>query len=609
MGSASEIVTFFGADTLARWSAWAVAIVVLGLVMVVVLRRRAGSMLLSLSSNGTVADGAASILVLASVMTLLLLGSLQLIASVGFVLGLGVGAAHLFLGTAAALGLGYWAARALVPGSSGKAWAVAACVFAGLFAVSVVVAGAFYDVSWDGNGTYQQAVLKLASGWNPMASAPPLPPSVGADFWSQVYPKGSWVQAAIIYAFTGNLEQAKAARLLLVGVNFALTFSLLLTLAPHAWRRALLFGGLIALNPIATVQVFTFMYDGEVASLLFAWLLLAGLIWTRFGRWPIVLALAATTVMLVTVKFTAPAYVVIFVIALTATAALRPPPHLKSWQPAVALVIALVVGVAFVGYSPYVTNTLQRGSPLYPIVGKGSLNLMVLHMPGDFAGKDRVTKLALSVFSTPSEAAGASMSSTPKFPFSLTVSELRPFAGPTTRVSGLGPLFAAAVVLALVAFILLMANPASRRDPWVLGLWIAELVILASALINSEAWWARYAPQLWLMPVLVAAVAVYRGDEWIRRLGYLACGFLVANALLVAGVNVASQVYATTRVTRALEEARAWEAPILLQQREFTTSWIKLSDLGIRYRVVPDDAPLPDGVQVPYLDSVISPGR
>ena len=286
----------------------------------------------------------------------------------------------------------------------------------GFFLVAVVVAGAFYDVSWDGNATYQQAVLKLASGWNPMTYAPPLPPSVGADFWSQVYPKGSWVQAAIIYAFTGNLEQAKAAHVLLIGVNFALAVALLLTLAPHAWRRALLFGGLIALNPIATVQLFTFMYDGEVASLLFAWLLLAGLLWTRFGRWPILLALAATTVMLVTVKFTAPVYVVIFVLALAVTAALRPPHHLKSWQPAVALVIALAVGVAFVGYSPYVTNTLQRGSPLYPIVGKGSLNLMVRHMPGDFAGKDRVTKLALSVFSTPSEAAGRPHVVSPQVP-------------------------------------------------------------------------------------------------------------------------------------------------------------------------------------------------
>ena len=78
------------------------------------------------------------------------------------------------------------AARSIVPRLSGRAWVVATCVFAGLFTVAVVVAGAFYDVSWDGNATYQQAVLKLASGWNPMTYAPPLPPSVGADFWGQV---------------------------------------------------------------------------------------------------------------------------------------------------------------------------------------------------------------------------------------------------------------------------------------------------------------------------------------------------------------------------------------------------------------------------------------
>ena len=99
---------FFGAETLARWGAWAVAIIVFGLVMVVLLRPRAGSMLLSLSSNGTVADGAASILVLASVMTLLLLGSLQLIGSLGFALGLGIGRAHLFLGQLRRSGSATW---------------------------------------------------------------------------------------------------------------------------------------------------------------------------------------------------------------------------------------------------------------------------------------------------------------------------------------------------------------------------------------------------------------------------------------------------------------------------------------------------------------------
>ena len=609
MAGISDIVGFFGSAALIRVAVSILATIAVLVLMAVVLRRRIREVLASTNAGGSAVEGAAIVLVLASLMALSLLTAIQLLASLGFLFGVGIGPAHAILAVGAALILGYIAAAGICPDSPRRAWAIGSGIAAIAAALSILLAGVLYDVSWDGNATYQQAVVKLASGWNPMAHMSALPSTVGADYWIQVYPKGSWLIAAGLYALTGHLEQAKAAHLLLIGVDFALAVALLVTLAPRSWKRAVLFGALIALNPITMTQVFTFMYDGEVASLLFAWLLLAGLLWTRFGRWPLLLALAGTTLMLAAIKLTALVYVVILCVALFVVVLFRPPPLLRVWRPAVVLFTAILIGVAFVGYNPYVTNTLQRGSPFYPLVGPGSMNLMTAHMPGNFAGKDRVTKLLLSTFSASAEAAGPGSSSHLKLPFALSLAELRPFAGSTTRVAGLGPWFGAAPLLALVALVLLLADRRTGRDPWVLGTIVAELVVLSTVLLNPESWWARYSPQLWLLPVLVAAVACYRGRGWTQRIGYLVAIVLVADALMVAGVNLTSQIYATARVTKALQEARSWTGPVRIQQNEFITTWVKFKELRIPHDVVPDESQLPGGVHVPYLDSVIYPGR
>src|SRR5690606_31321624 len=65
-----------------------------------------------------------------------------------------------------------------------------------------------------------------------------------------------------------------------------------------------------------------------------------------------------------------------------------------------------------------------------------------------------------------------------------------------SRYSGFGPLFWEALLLALLAF------PVAFRRHHVWS-YAAMVAVLASVLATDAAWWARLAPQLWLLPILL----------------------------------------------------------------------------------------------------------
>ncbi len=59
--------------------------------------------------------------------------------------------------------------------------------------------------------------------------------------------------------------------------------------------------------------------------------------------------------------------------------------------------------------------------------------------------------------------------------------------------------------------------------------------ILAISLLNSKAWWARYTPQLWLVPVIVLGALRVAQEKRLRLAGNLLALLLFANIFLVSG--------------------------------------------------------------------------
>ena len=504
---------------------FAALLIVLGLVFA--LRARLTAWLVALSPESEFRDIIARLALIVALSITCLLASLEILASLGFFAGASANALEFALAAfVSAMGVALAARHYFKVRWVSVALAILIFTSAS-FVLLLGVAGSFYDASWDGNSTHQVATVELAQGWNPVHN-PSVHNRTGEWQAIEYFSKGAWIRNAVVYRLSGRLEQAKANNLLLVLASLAAWLALLLAIAPRRPRAAVLGSLLIALNPISVQQSFTFLVDGQVSSLMVLVVAYAGLLFTSLGQWPALLALGAALAMLATVKFTG----LVFAVLLSAGVALAVMIRRRTlaWRPIlVYLVAALAVGILVTGFNPYVVNTARYGSPFYPLVGAKSVDIISTLEPPNFVGKSNLERLALSLFSRSADFGTATHL---KVPFSVAPSEIRPYLGFQTPVAGFGPWFGGALLVAVLLVVLLLADPRYRSDRRVQWALYAVAVILVSALANPEAWWARYSPQLWLVPTIVGLASVLGGPrKWQRTLGWALCTVLLFDAV------------------------------------------------------------------------------
>jgi hypothetical protein len=439
------------------------------------------------------------------------------------------------------------------------------------------IAGQFYDVSWDGLAIHQRGVFELARGWNPILDEPLSLHRRGDNlFWNDHYPKGSWTLEASLYALMGRIEPAKGVNLLLMTAAGLLTFSALSALGLRR-RLAIWTAGLLALNPVSLCQSLSFYLDGQVASALLS-LLAMLVIRVRGASIPVSLPLIACAVYLSNLKFTGLAYALILGFGGVAAHAILQ--GCRAWATAGVLLLGILFGVVGPGLNPYLTNTLRAGHPFYPLMGPGRIDIM-RGTPPAFARLTRLEKLARSNLSR----SNGSLDVVPrlKVPFTVTRKELSAFAQPDTRVGGFGPWYGGALLLSTALFIGLLAHLRSKAA---LGLGAIAFVFLSS-LANPEAWWARYAPQLWFPPLLLAAWSA-SSLGWLRRAGLATAVAPSVNVFLVAMPSLREQVRATTALRAQLAGLReaARGHPVATDLGGVHAVGVRLSEAGLAHERV-----------------------
>lgn len=453
---------------------------------------------------------------------------------------------------------------------------------------SSLLAGALIDGSYDGQAYHQSAVAELARGWNPVAAVE----NVGTSFdiWIVHYPKGSWLQAAAFYGAVDSIEHAKGAGFSLAAAAFSAWLALGLILAPRRRMGAAALALIATVNPVAMSQAFTFMVDGQLASLFSACLALGGLLFLRLGRGSVLAALGCGVMLIALVKFTGLAYVMLLIAGLASVSFIRRPTLSRSLV-AVVLGGALLLAVGVIGYDTYVVNAVRHGSPFFPLSGEDPIDVITAQMPGELAGKGRIEKLARGVFSRAANEKGPGTGTTLKVPFTIIRKELTAYWAPDTRVAGLGPLFGGALLLAVLLASAAVARSEPRRDERVRFALAGIAIVSATLLANAESWWARLAPQLWLIPVMVAGALILADSTAVlRRAGWLLIGLLFANSVIVGGMSLSRQTDMTRQKHAMLADfARAPEG-VRLQLNTFDELTLKFAERGIAYTVIPDDA-------------------
>jgi hypothetical protein len=177
-----------------------------------------------------------------------------------------------------------------------------------------------------------------------------------------------------------------------------------------------------------------------------------------------------------------------------------------------------------------------------------------------------------------------------KLPFTFSREEVRAFQGADVRVGGFGPLFGGAMLLAAAVLALVPCVGTPPLRPWL----VLPLALLASVLAHPHGWWARYAPQLWLVPasavVLADLAARSRRPERlatvVRGAGTLLLLTLAADLVLVAAGHLSGQAQ-LARLHRAqvahLRQVVDRSGPVQAAFGRFEATGRRLAELGIPF--------------------------
>lgn len=394
-----------------------------------------------------------------------------------------------------------------------------------LFAfVAVFMAFYVYDYSWDGRAYHQIGIFYLANGWNPiyeeMQEMTHLSPFLSHSIWIEHYLKFAEITQSCVYKAIGFIESGKI-------INWIFTFGAFLygiaTLSKLRFlnaKMAIWLSFLAVFSPVVMTQISTYYLDGLLGvALVFVVLAILDLELEskRYKYGIFILALLATA----SIKLTGVAYAGFIGIAFLCYKLYRKQ-FCEAKNVFFSGAIALVLIIAF-NVNPLVNNQIQHGHFGYPLMGKDKIDIITSQQPQNFNDNNRFEKIFKSLFGKTQNILSSGNSEL-KIPFIKYKGES--LSDPDVRVAGFGYFFSGILLLCAILMLLNLKGFMQRAFIFYFAL------ILGSCLINPELWWARYVPQMWLLPFTIIIfsfkLSLNRISHYLRNatIFFLALSFL-----------------------------------------------------------------------------------
>lgn len=487
-----------------------------------------------------------------------------------------------------------------------------ACALAGITAAALLFSFLLFNVHWDGNTYHKTATGLLMDGWNPLendctAVLPGAKITEGIRYnaqWIDHYANGGWVIAAVFGSCFHNVEIGKAVNLLIAAAVFGiLTWYLSLRIRSAGWR--VLIAAAAVFQPVTVSQMESFYIDGN----LYLFLLLGVVALLMLGdskcglkkRYPL-LFLSVSIVYCINVKFTGAAYIGFFCIASELcwlVLGARKKRFVEVFLKSTALFVGMAAfAVLLVGYSSYVCNFLEKGSPLYPLVGGDeTIDIMAYSEPNTFAGKSGVEKSLISLFGKTENVTNSSdRKPEVKLPFTVSFSEIKECVYTDTRIGGMGPWFGGLFLVSLILSVRLIAAYRDR-EPALCAEWAVVLVTaVLMYLFLPGSWWARYSAYLYFFVISALFYLAVRAEEekekkpvWVQKAGaavFLVLVFCNTACFLLApaaGAYLSVGIWRDREVLRQASE----EEPVLVccRRSQMTGIFWNLDCWGVNYEV------------------------
>ncbi|HAP01022.1 MAG TPA: hypothetical protein DCQ93_03760 [Bacteroidetes bacterium] len=468
-----------------------------------------------------------------------------------------------------------------------------------IFLIFEIIALSFYDISWDGQAYHLEAILKMKEGWNSIWMK--LDNSLKADnIFINHYPRGDWYVSFSLYALTGKIEGVKVFNFLWFIICWFLCCSLLNRFIKLSFLLSVFVSLLAAANPVTLVQLLSNYVDGQLAMTLTLTITLCAFLYYT-GNFLFALLLFFTTTIAVNLKFTAPFYVL-----LLAAGCVTVFVFIKNFVAVKKICLAIVAGFLFgifvIGYSPYVSNTIEFGNPVYPIADKSQekINSSIANAlaPVSFSKMNRVQKLVASNFSK-GVYSRSPKNNQLKIPGTFSEDEIMNYVRPDAEVAGMGPFFSLALLLSVIALGYIFI--ADRKIFFVLSIGIS--FILISVFITPVGWLPRYAPQFYLISVFVLIAAFSIRKRFSVIIAGVCFVVLLMNNFMIANYYFTRQAKFSSQLKTELKNISDKKKAVRVFFGRFNSNRQRFNESGIRFTEVKSIHEL-DSSKIYYLQGL-----
>ena len=436
---------------------------------------------------------------------------------------------------------------------------------------SFMVAGKFYDVTYDGNAYHKLAIGDLKNSWNPVyESVDDFQKRTDLELtsntqsiWLDHYAKASWLYGASVYAFTNNIEMGKSINILFIVILFLLVNDYL----RHrriGTVKTMLISFICSVNPIMMVQVLSFYVDGILANTLFIIILsLIAINDKTYKRskklqWVI---LGMSISICANIKFTGLVYAGFFCLSFYLTKMVRSfrktnrvfCEEVKSETIKYCFILVIAVGV--IGSNSYIRNVIDHQNPFYPLLGKGKVDIITQFQPDDFEQTNPYKKFVLTTFSYTQNTSKDPIEL--KIPFTTRKSEFE-IIDPDVRRGGWGPFFSGIFILSSVICVVhLIKTFKSDKDRFFLQMELLIPSILIMGLADGS-WWARYSPYVYLLPLTALCLvcdATNKNSRLKEVASWLMIGLVLYNTYCMKNV-IDYTIWLTGETVKSVNEMK-----------------------------------------------------
>jgi hypothetical protein len=464
-----------------------------------------------------------------------------------------------------------------------------------IVALSLAVSALYYDLSWDGQWYHQTGIIHIANDWNPLAD-PMRDFAKDMQEWVRHYPKGPWYEAAVVYRLTGHIEPGKCVQWIALSAMFFAVLAALVDVGVHR-APAMFFALLVTLNPAVVSELTGFMVDGIMFS--FVTVAIASMVSAlQSPRWTTSVAGVTASIIAINAKFTGLVFLCIGLLSAGVWCWFQRRARFRAFAGVACGTVFL--GVCVWGYNPYITNTIHMHQPLYPVLGSAQYpaidHVETGETPRNMRHRNRLLRFSYAIFGRPgNQPYYIGRNATWMWPFAALPADLYSYTFQETRIAGFGPWFSGCLLLSitLAAWLLATRTPARRT------FMLICMTIVCSLLISRHLWWARYGPQLWLLPITPLILAQQPAcSRWQRALARAIGVVLLLNALIVASIRMKWETSHSMALRAQLQQMHDSGKEYQVSTRHFSESAnVRLGEGGIRYQDLGMQK-LPDGKEL-----------